>query len=104
MRQAIVTKYHGPTNTKGSRVSAKAFAGKCFVSYDDDALEPFRSGIESAHARAALALIIKKEWYGIWVGGGSPDETSFCFVMVPFKNITQQRYCRNNKIVQFLEE
>ena len=34
MRQAIVTKYHGPTNFRGARVSAKAQAGTKFYSWD----------------------------------------------------------------------
>lgn len=33
--KAILTKYHGPTNTRGSRISAEADGwGKVFVSYD----------------------------------------------------------------------
>lgn len=56
MAQAIVTKYHGPTNTRGSRISAEAEAGKIFVGYDD-ALNS-----EDNHKLAALALIKKVGW------------------------------------------
>ena len=33
--QAIVTKYHGATNFKGSRISATAEAGRIYLSWDD---------------------------------------------------------------------
>ena len=34
MFQAIVTKYLGPTNTRGSRVKATAYGGSITVSWD----------------------------------------------------------------------
>jgi hypothetical protein len=56
MSQAIITKYHGPGNVKGSRISAEAAAGKIFVSYDS-ALNS-----DDNHKMAALALIKKVGW------------------------------------------
>ena len=35
--QAIVTRYHGPGNVKGSRVKATAQAGSTITEWDDDA-------------------------------------------------------------------
>lgn len=66
MRQAIVTKYHGPTDRRGSRVSATADAGRIFVSWDDSL------GIEKNHDNAARLLAEKFKWRGTWYGGGLP--------------------------------
>jgi hypothetical protein len=73
MRQAITTKYHGPTDSRGSRISATAMAGKLFISYD--------YGNEDQHHRAACALARKLEWYGTWVAGGLPDGKGNCYSM-----------------------
>lgn len=54
--QAIVTKYHGPTNTRGSRVSAEAQATKIYLTWDD-ALSS-----EKNHEAAAVAYIRKMNW------------------------------------------
>ena len=67
MRQAIVTKYHGPTNTRGARVSATAQAGRIYVEWEDGL------GIEANHAAAAEAFARKFDWFGRWVQGGLPD-------------------------------
>lgn len=55
-RQAIVTRYHGPTNYRGSRVSAKAEAGRLTIEWDD-ALSS-----EDNHAAAVKALAHRLEW------------------------------------------
>lgn len=34
MRQVIITRYHGPTNYRGSRISATCWRGKVVLSYD----------------------------------------------------------------------
>jgi hypothetical protein len=51
--QAIRTKYHGPTNNRGSRVTASCERGKLTVSWDP-ALNP-----ENNHRRAAAMLLAK---------------------------------------------
>ena len=66
MRQAIVTKYHGPTDTKGSRVSARCQAKRIFVSWDDGL------DVDANHAAAARNLAEKLGWGGKWHGGGLP--------------------------------
>lgn len=68
MRQAIETRYHGPTNYRGTRVSARASAGRIFLAWDHS------TGIEENHARAARALAEKYGWRGEWVGGCTHDE------------------------------
>lgn len=65
--QAIVTKYFGPTNTRGSRIKASASAGSKTVSYDH------ALNIADNHAAAAKAFAEKMEWEGKWFGGGMPD-------------------------------
>lgn len=75
MRQAIITKYHGPTNVRGSRVSAKAWAGRVILSWDH-ALNS-----QDNHIAAAKALADKLAWEGKWHGGGSPDLSGFAFVL-----------------------
>jgi hypothetical protein len=56
MAQAIITKYHGPTNTKGGRISAEAAAGKIYMPYAHEL------DIEDNHKAAALQLIRKVGW------------------------------------------
>lgn len=65
--QAILTKYHGPTNVKGSRISATCDAGRIVVSYDH-ALNG-----DGNHAAAAKALAIKLGWNGDYIGGTLPN-------------------------------
>lgn len=63
---AIETRYLGPTDTKGSRIVATdANGGRVVVGYSD-ALH-----VDDAHNCAALALLKKRGWGGLWVRGGS---------------------------------
>ena len=65
--QAIRTKYHGPTNNRGSRISAQCEAGRIFVPYD------YALNIDGNHKAACDALIKKLGWdnehYADMVGG-----------------------------------
>jgi hypothetical protein len=54
--QAIRTRYHGPTNTRGSRISAKCQGGTLSVPYDH-ALDD-----EGNHKAACMALVDKFGW------------------------------------------
>lgn len=81
-RQGIVTRYHGPTDRKGSRISATCDAGRVIVSYDH-ALNSFRN-----HREAARALAIKLGWlddgwtlYGCSMPQKSRD--AYAFALVP---------------------
>jgi hypothetical protein len=67
--QAIVTKYIGPSNTKGSRVKATCQAQSIFLHWDDTL------NSDQNHSVAAQTLAAKLGWYGHWVGGGLPDGT-----------------------------
>lgn len=72
--QAIVTKFIGPTNHRGSRIKATAAAGSVTVSYNH------ALNIEANHAKAAEALANKFEWAGTWYQGGMPGDRGYCFV------------------------
>lgn len=73
MRQAIVTKFHGQTNTRGSRITARAEAGSVTVDYD----HALNAG--DNHLAAARRLAEKLDWQGDWFGGGLPSG-GYCFV------------------------
>src|SRR5574343_267845 len=78
MRQAIVTKFIGPTNIKGSRVSAKCMAGRIIMDWDH------RYGVDKNHQLAAMKLVKKLGWdahtkESQWRGGAMPDG-GYCFV------------------------
>ena len=65
MRQAITTKYLGPTNHRGSRVKATAEAGSVTVPWDHSL------DTELNHFEAAHALCVKFGWSGVFHGGGA---------------------------------
>ena len=71
--QTIETKYHGPTNTRGSRISATASGcrKRVTVSYDH-ALNS-----ENNHKAAALKLMEALNWTGRYVGGHTPTGMVF---------------------------
>ena len=74
--KAIVTKYHGPTNSRGARISATAEGGnRVVVHYDYGAREP--------HDEAALALCDKLGWKGALAEGGMPDGRGNVYVFIP---------------------
>lgn len=62
-RQTIKTRFIPPSNVKGSRVSARADAGRIILPWDH-AL----SG-DKNHAVAAAELATRLGWCGAWVGG-----------------------------------
>lgn len=74
--QAIVTRYHGPTNARGARISATAEAGRIYIPY------PHELNATEAHAAAARAFAERWGWAGRWVGGASPDGRGYVFVCV----------------------
>lgn len=69
--QAIETRYLGPTDTKGSRVTARCDAGRIAVSWN------YALGIEENHRAAAEALRVKLGWgeehYGKIISGSTRD-------------------------------
>ena len=76
--QAITTKYAGPTNTRGTRIIAKAAAGRVSVGYDH------ALNLEDNHAAAAQALAAKLGWTGPNYGtlvSGCADKGDYVHVM-----------------------
>lgn len=80
--QAIITKYVGPTNTRGSRVKATASAGSITLAWDCSL------NAERNHARAAEALANKFKWSGNWHQGGVPNDSGYAFVCVSDRELT----------------
>jgi hypothetical protein len=78
VRQAIVTKFLGPTNFRGARVKATAQAGSVTIGWDD-ALDT-----DANHTAAATALANKFGWLerNTMVGGASPDGCGNVYVLV----------------------
>lgn len=74
MLQAIVTKYLGPTNSRGSRIKATAAAGSVTIGYRHSL------NSDANHLEAAAALARKYGWTGRYVGGGVPDGSGCVFV------------------------
>ena len=75
--KAIETKYHGPTNFRGSRHSAKAEGGHRIMV--DVPMETH--SVVECHAYAARQLAEKLGWTGRWYIGGT--KAGYVFVCVP---------------------
>ncbi len=74
--QAIVTKFHGATNVRGSRMSATYDGGRVFMGYDSG-LSPYGN-----HKAVAQKLCDKLGWEGRYEGGGMSDGR-YAWVYVP---------------------
>jgi hypothetical protein len=72
--QAIVTKYHGPTNTRGARYSASTESGHRISVAANHALDA-----KENHERAARALMTKLGWTGKIAGGGIKSGYAWVF-------------------------
>lgn len=77
-QQAIETKYHGPTNTRGSRITATTGNGhhKLTIPY------PYELSGEACHAKAAEALASKLRWLDGWHLVGGATKAGYVFVLV----------------------
>ena len=74
--QTITTKYHGPTNTTGSRISATSTSGiKVYNSYD------YSLGTMGNHKAAAQKLIDRLGWTKQRYAIGE-TKTGYVFVIV----------------------
>lgn len=78
---AILTKFHGPTNYRGSRVTAKTTAGHRVTLSWDHALD-----VADNHRAAAVALCTKMNWDGTLVEGGTDIGYVYTFD-VPYARI-----------------
>lgn len=85
--QAIETRYLGPTNTKGSRIKATAWAGSVTLPYNSEL------NVDQNHRAAAMALAAKcaehaeqfggtSIWTdGTWTQGGNAKGTGYVFTV-----------------------
>jgi hypothetical protein len=73
--QTIITKYVGPTNTKGSRIIATTACGRQRLTIPYDSSLSF----EDAHAKAVQAMLDKMEWSGEMIGGHTKDGMVWVF-------------------------
>jgi len=76
-RQAITTKYFGPTNIKGSRIIATSQAGRVIMDCD------MTMSIDDNHAAAAHKLCAKYGWTWDMVGAWN-NNGGYTFVMKDF--------------------
>lgn len=74
--QAIETRYLGPTNHRGGRIKAIAWAGSVTIPY------PHELNHEDGHRAAAQALIAKLGWQGTYAQGGNARGDGYVFVNV----------------------
>lgn len=78
MFKSIITRYHGPTDHKGSRISASAEGvPRLYMPYD------YALNAAENHAAAAAALANRHEWLrdGMQLtGGGLPNGRGYVFV------------------------
>jgi len=65
--KAITTHYLGPTNTRGSRIYARAESLRHSVPYD------YALDAEGNHEAAARAFCVKHNWTGKLASGTLPD-------------------------------
>ena len=80
--QAIITKWIGPTNTKGARIKASASAGSVTIGF------PHELGLYERHEKAARALLDKLGWDFELASGDLPDGSTV-FVCLPKKRSAQ---------------
>lgn len=86
---SITTKFIGPTNYRGARISATVSdygsdgeqaackdgrGGRLVVDWNHSV------GVDENHRLAAMALAKRCGWDGEWVGGEAPDQRGYTFV------------------------
>jgi len=85
--KAIVTKYHGPTDRRGSRISASDSDGnRVTIPY------PYDLSGEDCHREAAEALCKKMNWPAQLIGGGLRNGYVFVFSPQQEENGERNRY------------
>jgi hypothetical protein len=74
--QAIQTRYIGPTNHRGARIRvfSAGFPRGITVPWKDEL------GISDNHRAAVEAFLRRHEWWGVWIGGGMPDQRGDVYV------------------------
>ena len=83
--QAILTKYMGPTGSRGGRIIAKADAGRVIVPWDHGV------GTYENHEAAAYAFCRKKGWSGRLAGGSIGNGYVWVFVSSSSRDRSRRR-------------
>ncbi len=84
--QAIRTRYHGPTNVRGSRIVAKCEAGSLTMPFD------YALTVEGNHAKAAQLMLVRLGWSGSAYQSGVFDHDYYwvrCSTWSPSVSIDQ---------------
>ena len=68
-KQVIITKYHGPSKVKGSRISARTTSGKRIIIDYDDSMNSEKNHYE---VMKRLATLINWDFYPKAVAGTLP--------------------------------
>ena len=77
--RVLITRYHGPTNTRGPRVSARVPSGRRVTLGWD-----YASSIEENHDRVATKLAAILGWDPPTMAGNLPgDESDRVYVVAP---------------------
>ncbi len=72
--KAIITKYHGPTDLNGARISASdEDSNRVYIPY------PYELDGEACHRAAADELCKKMNWAGRLIGGAIKTGYAFVF-------------------------
>lgn len=79
-RQAIITKYIGPTNNRGARIKAWCEAGAITIPFD------YALNQEERHCNAVSALLEKLDWGGDWLGSYAGKDMIFVDVSERWKD------------------
>lgn len=76
MSIAIITRYHGPTETRGARITASSYNRTRITVSWDDALD-----VEGNHDYAAQALAKRRGWKGRVSRASHPDGTGNIYII-----------------------
>jgi hypothetical protein len=78
MRQAIVTKFLGPTDSRGSRIKCTAYAGSKTYAWDYEFDEPTNHYVAAMTFAASLGWVKGKETLR---GGSLPGDAGYAFIV-----------------------
>ena len=74
--QAIETKFHGPTNHRGARITATCQSRTRGVTTP----YAYEASVDGAHDFAAITMIRAMEWFGVWARGHKADGKGCVYV------------------------
>ncbi len=85
--QAVITKFLGPTNTRGARIKVTSWLGSSTYSYDYEAALPheeaFIQWLAETNKRMAKKYdcVGDEPWFKAVAKGNSPDGTGYVFIV-----------------------